>query len=247
MKGAFKEQKQLVSHRDDLCREFEVDIWWEPKDGLVHFNYFSSLAELPVHYYDYKDILEGYRPNRDSTEIVNSQRYGFNWDYEVEAFRNFATKQNTASQTKYGQIYRGDFRGLYFIRDATVAADVAARLLLLKKDPIILDEFPMPLKAYEDSLSDLIKITHFDGVGPSGYEGVTFQVRKTIYDLDNFTAKLQLLDYSNLLGAACIMGPTTLPAKWADADTDERKYCYLCDPTTMEFVDGSPGKRMYSY
>ena len=245
--GAFWEEKELVSHRDDLCNEFELDIWWDPKDGLVHFNYFSPIVTPSIHYYDYKDILEGYQPNNDATNIINSQRYGWDWDYDKQLFRNFATKENTDSQTKYGQTYKGDFKGLYFIRDSAVAADVIARLVLLRKDPIILDEFPMPIKAFDNDLAETIQITHFDGVGDAGYEGTTFQIRKTIYDLDNFIAKLQLLDYSNFIGAACcILGDPSLPATWTLTNAAQKKWCYLCSHVTGQFSDGLPGKRMYS-
>ena len=244
VKGSFKDEKELVSHRNDLCREFGLDIWWEPKDGLVHFDYFSPIAPPSIHYYDYKDILEGYNPSTNATEIINYQRYGYGWDSKVKVFRSFAIKQNIDSQSKYGE-YRGKFQGLYFIRDAEVASDVMSRLILLRKDPIGLDEFPMPIKAFNDNISDMIQITHFEGKGEAGYEGTVFQIRKTIYDLDNFIAKLQCLDYSNFSGAACILGEPTLPAKWTDTTDAQKKWCYLCS-IAGQFSDGLSGKMMLS-
>ena len=245
MEGAFREQKELVSHRDDLCQEFELDIWWDPKDGLVHFNYFTSSVSPSIHYHDYKDILEGYVPESNAREIINYQRYGYNWDYALQTFRNFAIRQNAESQSKYGATYKGDFRGLYFIRDPSVAADVIARFILIRKDPYSLESFPMPLKAFDDDLADVLQITHFDGKGASGYEGTTFQIRKTVYDLDTFRANLEMLDYTNLLGTACIMGdPAVIPAKWTLATTAQQEYCYQCDPATNKFSDGLTGKQM---
>ena len=247
VKGSFKDEKELVSHRNDLCQEFGVDIWWEPKDGLVHFDYFSPIATPSIHYYDYKDILRGYVPNNDSTAIINYQRYGYGWDYKVKVFRNFDIKQNADSQEKYGETKRGEFKGLYFIRDVEIASDVMSRFILLRKDPIGLDEFPMPIKAFDVSISDMIQITHFEGIGAAGYEGTVFQIRKTIYDLDNFIAKLQCLDYSNFSGAACIMGDAAvLPATWDLTNDAQKKWCYLCSHVTGQFSDGKPGKMMLS-
>ena len=245
MKGAFDEQKQLVSHRDDLCREFEVDIWWEPKDGLVHFDYFSVFTSPTIHYYDYKDILEGYIPSHDSSKIVNYQRVGYNWDYSSQLYRNFTYKENVASQAKYGQVYRGDFKGLKFVRDASVATDLAARFILLRKDPISLEEFPLPIKGINIDLSDIVEITHFDGKGSAGYEQTSFQVRKTVYDLDNFIAKLHLLDYSRFIGSAFILGPPTLGRYTTETAANKAKYGFVCDPVTEEYSDGDPAKRLY--
>ena len=244
-KGAFKDQKELVSLRDDLCREFEVDIWWEPTDGLVHFNYFSSWVAPTVHYYDYKDILEGYAPNNDSTNIVNYQRVGYNYDFSSRVYRNYTTKQNAASIAKYGATFRGDFKGFYFVRDASVAGDLAARVVLLRKDPIALDEFPLPIKGMNVDLAGVIQITHFEGKGASGYEGSTFQVRKTVYDLDNFIARLQLLDYSNFIGGAFILGPATLLKFTLESTANKVKYGFVCDPVTEQYSDGSEAKRLY--
>ena len=245
MKGAFKDQKELVSLRDDLCREFEVDIWWEPKDGLVHFNYFSSFVVPTVHYYDYKDILEGYVPNNDATSIVNYQRVGYNYDFSSQVYRNYTTKQSAASIAKYGATFRGDFKGFHFVRDSSVANDLAARVILLRKDPIALDEFPLPIKGKNIDLAGVVQITHFDGKGSAGYEGTTFQVRKTIYDLDNFIARLHLLDYSNFIGGAFILGPPTLLRFTLESTANKVKYGFVCDPVTEQYSDGSEAKRLY--
>jgi len=243
-KGAFREQKELVSHRDDLCREFELEIWWEPKDGLVHFNYFTSSVTPTIHYYDYKDILEGYVPKNDMTLIVNSQRVGYNWDYGSELFRNYATRENVPSQTKHGATYKGEFKGLYFVRDSSVANDLAARVILLRKDPIALEEFPLPIKGMDIDLSDVLQITHFDGKGAAGYEGTTFQVRKTTYNLDKFIAKLGLLDYSNFIGSSFILGPQALLDFTFETAANKAKYGFVVDPATGDQSDGTEGKKL---
>jgi len=93
----------------------------------------------------------------------------------------------------------------------------------------------------------VIQITHFDGKGASGYEGTTFQVRKTTYNLDKFIAKLQLLDYSNFAGAACILGDgTVLPQLYINATAIQKeKWCFACDWFTKQFSNGDPGKGLY--
>lgn len=244
-KGAFREQKELVSLRDDICREFDFDIWWEPKDGLIHFNFLSSLVSPTVHYYDYKDILEGYVPNNDATKIINYQRVGYNWDYSIDNFRNYTFRENVPSQTKYGGTFKGDFKRLQFVRDSSVANDLAVRVLILRKDPIALEEFPLPIKGMDVDLSDVLQITHFDGKGAEGYVGATFQLRKTVYDLDKFIAKLHLLDYSSFIGGAFILGPASLVEWTLESEANKLKYGFVCkDDGSEEMSDGSEAKRL---
>ena len=118
---------------------------------------------------------------------------------------------------------------------------------MLRKDPIVHDDFPMPIKAFNDNLADIIQITHFDGTGEEGYVGTVFQIRKTLYDLDDFIAKLNLLDYSNFSGSACVLGDAAvLPAKWTDTTDAQKKWCYMCSAVTGKFSDGRAGKMMFS-
>ena len=244
-KGTLEAQKELVSHRDDISGEFELDIWWEPSDGLIHFNYLSSLISISTHYFDYKDILEGYEPSNDVTSIINYQRFGYNWDFDKQLFRNFSFREDAASQVKYGGTYKGDFKGLRFIRDSAIANDVIARRILMRKDSITLDTFPFPLKAYELKLSDMIKITHFEGSGADGYDATIFQVRKTNYNLDDFTVKIKLQNFTNFMSGAFILGPQTLNKWTLESAASREKYGFVCDPATEEYSDGEPAKRLF--
>jgi len=251
--GAFTKKQTLSTILNAIKDEFELDMWWEPKDGLIHFNYLSSSVNLATltHYKDTFDILKGYRPGMQVEKIVNYLRFGYNYNYAHNYFYNYDHHENTDSQTKHGGIYTA-FQGFYFVRSSIVANDLAMRKILRRKNPVVFDTFPLPLKSFEDELTEVVKITHFEGTGASGYVEKLFQIRKTSYDIDKFVNSMIAEDVDAFFGAACILGnAVVLPVLWAAAVGFQRNYCYLCAGVTAgaetagEFSDGEPGKRLW--
>lgn len=242
--GAFIEERVLLAHEDQIRNEFELDIWRDPKDGLVHFKYMSSLIEADVHYRDYLDILVGYEPDTQVTKIINYLKFMYNYNYARTYFHNLPYREDLNSQTKYGAIYRST-HGFYFVRSLAVATDLAIRKLLRRKDPIILDDFPLPLKAFNDNLSNIIEITHFEGKGSEGYQKKSFQLRSTEDSLDELTRREILEDVSNYVGLNFILGPADLPLYTLATAEQQEKYGFLCDPDTEEYSNGDPAKRLY--
>ncbi|GAF91335.1 unnamed protein product, partial [marine sediment metagenome] len=49
--GAFTEKQTLSTILNTIKDEFELDMWWEPKDGEIHFNYLSSSLNPPITHY----------------------------------------------------------------------------------------------------------------------------------------------------------------------------------------------------
>ncbi|MCK4818639.1 hypothetical protein KA005_22905, partial [bacterium] len=249
--GAFTEKQTLNTILNAIKDEFELDIWWEPKDGKIHFNYLSSSLNPPVtHYKDTFDILKGYRPGMQVEKILNYLRYGYNYNYAHDYWYNYDHHEDTDSQTKHGGTYT-EFFGFRFVRSSIIASDLASRKVLRRKDPVIFDTFPLPLKSFGDDLAEVIKITHFEGMGATGYVQKLFQIRKTSYDIDKFVNSMVAEDVDAFFGLACILGDATaLPVLWANAVGFQRNYCYLCAGVTAggetagEFSDGEPGKQL---
>lgn len=250
--GAFTEKQTLSTILNTIKDEFELDIWWEPKDGLIHFNYLSSSIDLSTltHYKDTFDILKGYRPGMQVEKIFNYLRYGYNYNYAHDYFYNYDHYENTDSQTKHGGIYT-EFFGFRFVRNSTIAYDLASRKMLRRRDPVVFDTFPLPLKSFEDDLAEVVKITHFEGTGTAGYVERLFQIRKTNYDIDKFVNSMIAEDVDAFFGLACILGdgiaPDEIPATWALASGWQRNYCYMCEGVGVgagKFGDGEPGKEL---
>ena len=242
--GALWEKMPLRSILDEWRDEFEFDIYWG-KDGLLYFNYLSAVLSTPTVYNGVKDILESFDSDPQVDMIINYLKYGYNFHYSKTYYYNYATYQNTASQTKYGAIFK-DFKGFNWIRSAAMAHDIASRKIIRFKDPITFDQFRLPLKSFSEDLTDMLKITHFGGTGSSGYSDKYFQMRELSLDVDNFVNTVFLEDASAFAGKACILGDeTVIDNSWATAVGYERDYCYLCDESTSRFSDGEPGKRLF--
>jgi len=242
--GALWEPKTLRAILDIWRDEFELDIYWN-KSGEVCFNYLTALLPTsPNHYQAKTDILNSFESDPQVDKLLNKVEYGYNYNYAKTYFYNHDEYENTDSQTKYGATY-SEFYGFKWIRSASVANNVASRKVIRRKDPIVLDSVLFPLKTFSDDLTNSLEITHFEGLGSSGYNQRRFQIRETEYNLNRFTNYMLLEDMSNFMGKACILGDdTVLPAAWTNASGNEQDYCYMCDSTTGEFSDNIEGKRL---
>jgi len=243
--GALWQSKPLRQLIDEWCDAFELDIYWD-KSGLLCFQYISGLVTSSAKKYDdVRHILGGFDSDPRVDQLMNKLKYGYNFHYSRTYFYNYATYENTESQTKYGASFV-QFFGHYWTRTAAVAYDVASRKVIRFKDPITFDTLPMPLRTFSDNLGDFVRITHYAGRGAAGYSEKLFQIRRTQYDLDKFIDTMLLEDASNFAGNACQLGNSAvLPADWATATGAERDYCYLCNSATGQFSDGEPGKRLF--
>ena len=240
--GVMKQERTLSAWRDAVRDEFELDIWTDPKDGLVHFKYLSSLEPVTKHYKDNADILEGYVLNQNYSVILNYLDYGYNYNYARDYFNNYSYHEDTVSREKQGGTYR-EFKGFNFIRSSSIASDIAARKVIRRRNPFTLDKCPVSIESFDDDLADVIQVTHFEGVGDGGYSARHFQIRKMSPDLDRMKNILQIEDVDIFFRSGFILGDEDiLEALWANADTDDRFYGYLCDETDSEFSDDEPGK-----
>ena len=105
----------------------------------------------------------------------------------------------------------------------------------------------MPLKTFSQDLTDIVLITHFEGVGSSGYTNRLFQIRRINPNADKYVNTMLLEDASNFTGNAFVLGDgDVLPADWDNAVGGERDYGYLCDGTDGFFDnDVDEGKRLF--
>jgi len=243
--GALWQKIPLRSILDMWRSGFELDIYWD-KDGLLCFKYLSSeVSSSPNSYTAERDILSGFDSDPLVYKLLNKLKYGYNYHYAKTYYYNYATREDTDSQTKYGATFE-DFKGFEWIRSASVANDIASRKVIRFKDPITFDAFKFPLKTFSDDLTDTLKITHFEGIGSSGYNARYFQIRKVSYDINSYINSVILEDASSFTGKSCILGDTAVQAAtWPGVADPDSHYCYLCDIATGQFADGTEGKRLF--
>jgi hypothetical protein len=243
--GALWQKAGLRTLLDTWRDEYELDIFWD-KNGLVCFRYITAILPTGTRKYtDVLDILADHDSDPQVGQILNKLKYGYDFHYSKTYFYHYGIYESAASQAKWGAVF-SEFAGFYWLRGSSLALDIASRKIVRRKDPITFDSIRLPLKSFDDNLADCVKISHFNGRGPNGYEEKLFQVRAQTFDIDGFVNTELLEDASNFAGNACILGDeTTLPATWMAASGGERDYCYQADYSTEEFSDGEEGKRMF--
>lgn len=243
--GSLWESGRTLRYLLDSWRdEFELDIYMD-KDGEIVFKYITAILGTVNSYSDVLDIHPGFDMEAKVDELLNSLKYGYNYNYSGTYFYSYAEYEDTDSQTKYGQTYF-KFKGFEWIRIAAMARDIAARKILRFKDTITFYTLKLPLRSYAQDLADVIKVTHYQGAGSTGFTDKLCQIRASELYIDAFNNMVQLEDVTNFMGQGCILGDELiLPAKWTNATTEQQDYCYLCDEVTEQFSDGKSGKRMF--
>lgn len=242
--GIMAEERTLAAWKDEISNEFELDIWYDTATGFIEFQYLGGTLDLAAapHYKDYRDILK-YTPNQQVDLIGNWCRPGYNYDYAVQNFKNYHFYEDEASQALYDGVYKLN-PTLYFVRSAATAYDLASRKIVRQRNPIAFETFILPLKMFSLSLGTIVRITHYDGPGPLGYQGAYFQLRRTELDPNNFVLYGQFECVSAFYGYEFILGGEgSVDEFWTDVGADHH-YGYLCDEATGKFSNGDIGKSM---
>ncbi len=238
--GALWQPQVLRTILDNWRDQWELDIFWNPS-GKIQFKYITSAVGSPNEYNDLLHILSGYKSDIQADELINFIRYGYNKNYAKTYFNNYATVEDTASQTAYGGT-RKVFLSLNWTRTANVASDIASRKIIRLKDPATFVSLSFPVRTFTENLANTIKVTHFEGASASGDVDKLYQIRGTNLNLNTFTNEMRLQDSSNFAGQGFILGPDTDPLLWTAASGAQKDNGYLCDPTTQKFSDGVDGK-----
>lgn len=133
---------------------------------------------------------------------------------------------------------------LHPVRSATQALDVIQRRLLRSKDPIRVT-WTMGMAGLSIELGGIVKLTHYSGMGESGYVERPIRITRHETDPEKYTVTLEGWDMARLFEGTLVLGNTAvLPAAWTSATVAQRQYGYLCDETTGLFSDNSRGKRL---
>jgi hypothetical protein len=197
--------------------------------------------------------------HKDSFQIVDDLSSHFNnmpWSYERE-YSGRATAEHSNNFRQTGEMsddesivnYEARLRApevvLEYVRDEATAMDIVQRRLLRMKDPPRHATFAMGLEGANLELGQVINLTHYGGVGPSGWVGQPIRINRHEFDPHTMTTVLTCEDMRPFLATNFILGDeTVLPPLWPAAEAIQRFYGYLADEDTGTFSDGEPGKRL---
>jgi hypothetical protein len=179
-----------------------------------------------VTFTDQSDILkDSFRINPRLDNVENRVRYAYKRNYlktiqqpnpeigsrlprepfDKDWLSGTQTLNDTTEQTNLGEVRSSQLLELEMVRDQSTADDVAARRLALRKPSNGRAEatFSSTLsKGYSVELGDLVNVTHFQGIGSTGWTNKRCRVLRIVDDLDNFTRTFTVQDIDNLLAQA---------------------------------------------
>jgi hypothetical protein len=124
------------------------------------------------------DVLDIFSGSFDIEDRVDEL---FNF-YDYRFARNYSTTdpviawtsgnvQDATSILNYQETKKAPALDLEMIRSAAIAQDIVTRKLLRTKTPPRIVKFKTGLHGFNYELGDIVKITHFEGIGGSGWVG----------------------------------------------------------------------------
>jgi hypothetical protein len=176
-----------------------------------------------VTFTDQSDILkDSFRINPRLDAVENRVRYAYRRNYlktiqqpnpeigsrlprepfDKDWLSGTQTLNDTTEQDNLGEVRPSKLLELEMVRDEDTANDVAARRLALRKPSNGRAEATWKStlsKGYSVELGDLVNVTHFQGIGSTGWTNKRCRVLRIVDDLDQFTRQFVGQDVDNLL------------------------------------------------
>lgn len=180
----------------------------------------------------------------DDLENVVVYSHTRKWGKRTWGSENVESSDAT-SITNSGQTRKSQTVEMWLVRNATMAADVAQRRLLLTKEPPRTVVFMVGLRGMSVELGDIVLLTTAQGIGPTGWTDRPIFVTRHELNPDKLTVRLEGFDVDRIYSGAYVLGDeAVLPAAWTSATTAQKRYGFLADETTGQFSNGEPGKRL---
>lgn len=222
--------RTYVDLRDILS--FDLQTLTDQVENTVVYNYSRRYAPLPYNVNQNASVPTPPATAWDHLEVEEA---------DAEAIAHMAGDDPTPG----AGVRRGATVDLWGVRSATVAKDIMLRRLLMLAEPPMRATLQVGIRGLGDEIGDVIKVTHFGGSGPAGWDGRPCLVQRMTVNPGAFVVRFEAFDVERLYGTGFLLGDeTVLPGLWTAADSDERRYAYLADETTGAFSDGSAGKRL---
>lgn len=197
-------------------------------------------------YTQVNDVVSPLRVVVKTQELENVVPYSYGRDWARNAWAVAdGEAADATSITNTGERKVAKPLECYLLRNGPVAADVAQRRVLRMKIPPRVAAFDTNLGGLSTELGDVIRLSHLEGIGPTGWVDQPLFVLRHVLQPDTLRVNLEALDVGELFAGTFLLGDeAVLAASWPAATTAQREYGYLCDETTGLFSTGATGKRL---
>lgn len=186
------------------------------RHGQLFVSLIDDLADVSADtlYRDRIEIVSMPEPIFAIDEMENRVIGVYDWDPDKQKYRSDKLiVEDTVLQDAHGEVLESDLVELFMVREPRTARDVLARRLLRLKrcpryQPVVLN-----LAGLEKDLGERFGLTHYDGIGASGYVATPFYTVRHKIDLDRMQVTLTGLDLSRIIGfGPAPLGDETDPA-----------------------------------
>ncbi len=203
-----------------LLKSFDIDLYID-KYGRVAINLTTDVPSVIPEFDDRLDVNLGSMRMSLAEPTYNQVRYKYNYNYVLGKWITESTAKNDADLEIQGDPVEDDPLEMNFVRNATVALEIATRHLTW----ISLDAHrctfrtPAPRNFPDVELTQFMGVTHFHGIteSPSGWVRERFKISDVRFDLDGEELEVSGIRYVALkltqaridgyLGTQCRSGP----------------------------------------
>ena len=159
----------------------------------------QALVDAAPSYTDTLGILrDTFRIEDDVLMIENQIRAQYDYNWADGFWRRGVTLEDVDAQTAVGETRPYELP-LYATRNPTQAWDITNRRLTRRKFPYRLVSFESDMGALTIDLGDLVRISHLDGLGATGWTDRAGWVVRHEFDPSRFVVALDVLDVDYLI------------------------------------------------
>jgi hypothetical protein len=194
-------------------------------------------------------IKDSFTSSKDLRDLVNEVVVSYNFDWYKNYYKNIHREEGTVSIENFQATKTLKIKARFLYNEAEAEA-LARRTLTRYQESIHKVSFGVPIKKLPISLGDIVEFSHVEPVSDSGGWDKRF-VEIVSQSIDNSKRRLKLRGYDAELVSGnrnyIFLGDETIQGTvWANADSSDRSFGYLCGTNPYVMSDGiSSGYRLW--
>jgi hypothetical protein len=141
---------------------------------------------------DFRSDIQG----AEDSQVVNHIEYKAQRHWAKNLYKISGTYSDASSILKYGTKLLS--LELPWSKNSASAADIAIRLIQLYKNPVSHCQFDIPLIGATVDLSDVLLLTHSDGIPVGGYNQQIFELITHTFNPSTFTSSIRAKDVQDI-------------------------------------------------
>jgi hypothetical protein len=189
---------------------------------------------------------------RNTFQVMSQERVAsrMQFNYNYQWVKDYFERQPDQIDNSEISHLAGDIReniDLWCVRDDGTALDVVTERMGMMRENQQMASFELPIEHYDQDLNDLVRISHWQGIGSAGlgYQNIIFRLLRVDLMLEPTSMRVGVQGIrpvlvGNIWRTYFKLGDETeIAATWGSATTAEKLYGYLGDET--DYTGGAKG------